>query len=56
MTAAPVNNTLHFICMACGREYKTLQVERDLGALDRSHGWCPECLPAVEAKWYGRKP
>jgi hypothetical protein len=54
MTAA-ANHTMRFICMECKRQYKTLRVERDLGELDISHGFCPECDPKVQERWFGKR-
>ena len=49
----PVNNILHFVCMECKREYRTLRVERDLGTNDKSHGYCPDCAPRLLARVNG---
>jgi hypothetical protein len=42
-------------CCICRVIYKTIPAGREVKNGEMSHGYCPQCLPGVEMKWFGKK-
>lgn len=42
-------------CMECKLIYKYVPTIRSLEVGEVSSGYCPTCVPIVEARWFGNK-
>lgn len=42
------------LCLECGSVYKSQRAGRKLSPGTYSHGYCANCLPIVETRWFGR--
>jgi hypothetical protein len=45
------SNILVSLCLECGAVYKAAPAHRQVRLGEYSHGYCEECLPAVELRW-----
>ena len=43
------------VCLECQREYKHIPAGRVVKRGEKSHGYCPECIPIVEERYFGGK-
>ena len=46
------STTLPVVCLECKRTYKHIEAGYQVPAGAYSSGYCPDCLPAVEERWF----
>ena len=47
--------TLAVECMECKKIYKRVPAGRLVKPDEVSSGYCPECFPKIEERWFGKK-